>query len=205
VLFLGTVSRGGFTWIDEGAADFWPGHLDYLIYSDSVLELANSYLVYTPDMSIERLAQYALNAGDSLASDHLLFVADFRMRPFDEDTNELPDFWERREFGALGITDGKTDSDLDGMSNRSEYLAGTDPEDSASFLFLDPSIISETEVELRWSTERDKRYMLQSSTTLLNWGIRGIEIEGSGEEAIRSEQIGTGIGDLYFYRILVAD
>lgn len=65
----------GYTWRADGSS-FWPGQLDYFIYSDSVLELRNNYLLYTPEMSDPQ--SLGLAASDSLASDHLVFVVDFR-------------------------------------------------------------------------------------------------------------------------------
>ena len=44
----------------------------------------------------------------------------------DSDGNGLPDWWQQKYFGRLGI-DPNSDPDGDGWSNRREYLAGTDP------------------------------------------------------------------------------
>ena len=65
----------GYTWRNDNSS-FWPGQLDYVIYSDSVLELGNHYLLYTPEMSDPQ--SLGFQANDSLASDHLVFVSDFK-------------------------------------------------------------------------------------------------------------------------------
>lgn len=44
----------------------------------------------------------------------------------DSDGDGLPDDWELSHFGTLA-RDGSGDFDLDGLSDRAEYLAGTDP------------------------------------------------------------------------------
>ncbi len=70
-----TERRMGYTWRNDNSS-FWPGQLDYVIYSDSVLELGNHYLLYTPEMSDPQ--SLGFQANDSLASDHLVFVSDFK-------------------------------------------------------------------------------------------------------------------------------
>ncbi len=70
----------GYTWrSDGGSGGFWPGHLDFIIYSDSVLEAGNHFIVYTPEMPAQRLAQYGLQIIDSFSSDHMMLVGDFRI------------------------------------------------------------------------------------------------------------------------------
>ncbi|MDE0837634.1 MAG: lamin tail domain-containing protein [Kiritimatiellae bacterium] len=56
--------------------------------------------------------------------------------PFvDADGNGLPDAWEQHFFGISGI-DEEGHGDADPMDNRSEYVAGTDPTNSADFFWL---------------------------------------------------------------------
>ncbi len=72
-----TAQRMSYTWRND-ASSFWPGHLDYVIYTDSVLEVANNFVLFTPAMSDTTLQRYGLSENDSLASDHLLVCADLR-------------------------------------------------------------------------------------------------------------------------------
>jgi len=65
------------TWYDYGSS-FWPGRLDYIVYSGSVMGVGNSFVAFTPGMSADTLAAYGLQADDALrASDHVPVVADF--------------------------------------------------------------------------------------------------------------------------------
>ncbi len=67
-----------FTWHDTGSS-FSPGWLDYVLYSDSVIETARHGTVWTASMPEEALDEYSLLAGDAaLASDHIPRFADFR-------------------------------------------------------------------------------------------------------------------------------
>lgn len=75
-----TEKRMGYTWRnDNNSGRFWPGYIDYHIYTDSVFDLGRHYTVWTPEMSSAALSENGLLSTDSLASDHLLFIADFRV------------------------------------------------------------------------------------------------------------------------------
>lgn len=70
-----------FTWYDAFSS-FHPGRLDFIIYTDSVLDPGNSYVLFTPAMSADMLATYQLQSHDATtASDHLPVVGDFHYRP----------------------------------------------------------------------------------------------------------------------------
>ena len=72
-----TNSRMGYTWEDYGSG-FSPGRLDFIIYTDSVLDVAHHYILHTRTMTDEQLAQYGLQRDDvASASDHLPHVVDF--------------------------------------------------------------------------------------------------------------------------------
>ena len=55
----------------------------------------------------------------------------------DSDNDGMDDNWEIQAFGTLA-RDGKGDFDGDGASDLEEYLAGTDPKNSASYLKVNP-------------------------------------------------------------------
>ncbi len=69
-----------YTWRNDDS-DYWPGRLDFHIFSNSVMSVAKSFVVCTDNMSDERLAHYNLlreNTGN--ASDHLPRVTDFMIQ-----------------------------------------------------------------------------------------------------------------------------
>ena len=63
------------------------------------------------------------------------------------------------------------DSDGDGMTNRQEFLAGTDPNDRGSLLKLDGFLHDPAKGEqtLTWRAKRGVRYRVQSSENLNSW------------------------------------
>lgn len=67
------------TWIGRGES-FSPGKLDYILYSDSNLELHHRFVLNTSRLTDDELARYGLHADDTqVASDHLPVVADFSL------------------------------------------------------------------------------------------------------------------------------
>lgn len=68
-----------FTWYSPNSS-FGAGRLDYIVYSGSAMELANSFSLFTPSLHADTLAAYGLQSDDTIiASDHIPVVADFRL------------------------------------------------------------------------------------------------------------------------------
>ena len=76
------------TWI-RPFSDFNPGRLDYILYTGSVLDLQNAFVLNTETLPMDSLNQYNLLSSDiSIASDHLPIVADFTF-PMTTAVNEI--------------------------------------------------------------------------------------------------------------------
>ncbi|NNF08341.1 MAG: hypothetical protein HKN21_16390 [Candidatus Eisenbacteria bacterium] len=74
-----------YTWRRDGSS-FYPGKLDWMFYSGSVLELQNHYVFETRTMTQQTLAHNELEANDTEnASDHAPVVADFSLRDLSGD------------------------------------------------------------------------------------------------------------------------
>lgn len=70
------------TWRSPQRTGFGPSRIDYVFYTDSVLEPVRSFVLATDSMETGELERLELRPGDSLeASDHCPLVADFRIRP----------------------------------------------------------------------------------------------------------------------------
>jgi endonuclease/exonuclease/phosphatase family metal-dependent hydrolase len=71
-----THKRMGYTWRRDNSS-FSPGKLDYILYTDSVLDTAKHFVLNTLTMDSASLSEYGLNAWDSYnSSDHLLRILD---------------------------------------------------------------------------------------------------------------------------------
>jgi len=86
---LTTGLPASFTWYSESSS-FSPGRLDYIIFSGSVMELRNSFALFTPALPADTLSEYNLELNDSkLASDHIPVAADFQLKVI-EGADEVP-------------------------------------------------------------------------------------------------------------------
>jgi endonuclease/exonuclease/phosphatase family metal-dependent hydrolase len=67
------------TW-SSGFSSYPPGRLDYQIYTPSVLEAVNSFVLQTTNLTQEELTMYGLEASDSESgSDHFPVIVDYKI------------------------------------------------------------------------------------------------------------------------------
>lgn len=73
-----------FTWYSE-TSSFSPGRLDFIIFSDTVLNPENGFVLFTPALTQDSLDRYDLtNSYATTASDHLPIVGDFSFNIINE-------------------------------------------------------------------------------------------------------------------------
>lgn len=95
----------------------------------------------------------------------------------DSNFDGLPDDWQKSYFGNdLSAQPRQSisayfDFDNDGASNLSEFLAGTDPSNSASVLKL--SITIGDNLSIQWNTVPGGSYFLEGSSNLESWSKIG--------------------------------
>jgi len=80
----------------------------------------------------------------------------------DDNLDGIPDDWQARYWGADSESwpSPMVDSDGDGMRNRDEFIAGTDPRDNRSLLVLDVQPFGRS-VRLSWNAVPGAAYQLQ--------------------------------------------
>jgi len=88
----------------------------------------------------------------------------------DINTNGISDAWEQTFLGSVApLHPGEMDSDLDGMCDRAEFIAGTNPTNAASCLSASLKLQPNALLLLQWPTTSGRSYLLESSSDLLHW------------------------------------
>jgi T5SS/PEP-CTERM-associated repeat protein len=83
---------------------------------------------------------------------------------FDADGDGIPNGWEQAHgMDPLNPLDAQADPDNDKMNNLQEYLAGTNPTNSASYLRITSQVVTGKNVRVSWSAVGGKSYVLQAS------------------------------------------
>ncbi len=99
----------------------------------------------------------------------------------DQNGNGISDLWEQQFFGGLLTTPPTTDTDGDGLDDRSEFLAGTDPHRADSVLKVSlPLEQPNRTVRLEWPTTVGRGYVLEGSLDLRTWQAYSDPARGDG-------------------------
>lgn len=85
--------------------------------------------------------------------------------PADTDHDGLPDEWEQTKLHTLAYGAGD-DPDLDGFTNLEEYLADTDPLDSASYLHMTGVSLVSGGLKLEWRGGVEATQVIQRNLSL---------------------------------------
>jgi hypothetical protein len=129
---------------------------------------------------------YSANCGWISLSNASAFMQTDAFAPgLDSDANGLPDAWELKNFSHLGVNPN-ADADGDGMSNKQEYLAGTNPNDASDKLaiILYHTTAGGTSADLTWKSVPTRCYYIQKSLdfntpTWLDSGLGLISPDGA--------------------------
>jgi hypothetical protein len=89
----------------------------------------------------------------------------------DSDGDGIPDWWTTQYFGhATGQAGDESraadDADDDGLTNRQEFLAGTNPRSAGSVLALTVAPVADQRVALSWPASPGKNYQVLTTADL---------------------------------------
>jgi hypothetical protein len=120
----------------------------------------------------------------------------------DTDMDDLPDAWERMFFDDLTTTDGLPgqDYDLDGLDDRAEFLAGTNPKDPDSRLEL-RAIPGSSGQLLEWDSVMDKRYRIQRRSDLLTGTWSNLFMGIDATAPLNSMMDNSALTNRWLYRV----
>jgi hypothetical protein len=167
--------------------------MDFRWRRPGVARVTNGIGFDTPIITLTNVPlSYSNNTIDCIASNQVRQVQSTIVRLFvlpDTDDDRLPDSWEiANGFNINDPSDASADADNDGVSNRQEYLAGTDPKNPASFLritLLDTDFAAPSAL-LSFNAASNKTYTVQYSDALPVWS-KLIDVESASTN--RSMQI----------------
>lgn len=124
----------------------------------------------------------------------------------DTDADGIADPWESLNFDNLTTADGSTDQDGDGVTDREEYLGGSDPSDPTSFLRIISQSSSEVspnarEITLEFTSDPSRHYQILISDDLAAFRDSGLG-EFAPEAGTSTTKVITGAPTAQYYRVV---
>ena len=122
----------------------------------------------------------------------------------DDDGDGIPDGWETRHFGSTNAPNGGAleDWDGDGLTNRGELYAGTDPTNALSSLVVRDLYRSPDGLPaLDWDSVSNRNYTIQKATTLPGaWNTIAAGLPATAPANVYTDSVGT-VREAY-YRVV---
>ena len=102
----------------------------------------------------------------------------------DVNQNRIPDSWEQEKFSEVspGRT-AQTDTDSDGMTDLSEFTAGTNPNDfNSKFQVATVEVLASNRVRINWPSMDGKSYLILGSTDGKTWKAYSSVVPSGGSQ-----------------------
>lgn len=134
----------------------------------------NGVIAFTPVHAFTGVDEFWFTVSDGMATSAPV-RADLTIAALaDSDSDGIPDVWEFARGLLVGLNDANEDSDGDGLSNRGEYLANTDPTNALSGpLLLTVEALTNGFHRLHWTGYGAVRYRLTVSDADTNGHFTG--------------------------------
>ena len=191
-------------WLDDGEIVVTNETFDAVleVYAGSFVQFGGTLRVDTILVTNE-CAQFMWAGGTIMYRNLILTPA------FDPDVDGIPSGWEQAHgLDPLDPFDGEADNDGDGMSNWSEYMAGTNPTNAASRLAITSLALTNGNARVNWLAVGGKSYVVQTNSgfgTSFADASPVIAVPGTGEIATNYLDPGAATnGRTRFYRVRLA-
>jgi hypothetical protein len=134
-----------------------------VVASNVVNSLVNFYSLTAPNIvtSLQYRVIVKNLAYTGIATNALITVSTLA----DSDGDGIPDVWESAYFGGATAASADGDSDGDGVNNWREYIAGTDPTNTLSYLKID-TLNADFGTQLSFMAVSNRTYTVQFTDAL---------------------------------------
>lgn len=123
----------------------------------------------------------------------------------DANNNQIPDAWEQEQFGSISpARTGAEDSDGDGLNDRAEFVAGTNPKDAASKLEMkDAAVLTGNRIQLAWPSVAGKTYQILGSSDGSSWQTFSAMVHANAGGETSSVVVLPSGSRVYFFKVEV--
>jgi hypothetical protein len=122
----------------------------------------------------------------------------------DANANGIPDAYEMEKFGVIDpLRSGNTDTDLDGLSDWAEFIAGTDPLNPPPSFQLRAQPLAANLIQLSWPAATNYSYRVHASSNAVAWLPQGNWFAASGTNGTYTLATTTN-GPAKFFRVEAA-
>ena len=122
----------------------------------------------------------------------------------DVNTNSLPDAYEAEKFGVIDpLRNNLTDTDHDGLSDSTEFIAGSDPNNPPPPFRLTAQRLANNLIKLSWPSVTNHTYRVHASSNAVAWSPQPAWFNAAGTNTTYTFSTTTN-GAMKFFRVEAA-